>query len=52
MEKVAIGGGISIQALREEGDPRCRSSAKSRRPISIHALREEGDPQLDKAKAE
>ena len=37
------GQGISIHALREEGDlrdPRCHH----RSGISIHALREEGDP--------
>ena len=35
--------GISIHALREEGDPRrCRSGSYGI-PISIHALREEGD---------
>ena len=35
--------GISIHALREEGDPgKCRREALHPR-ISIHALREEGD---------
>ena len=34
--------GISIHALREEGDTRSRWSSGIR-PISIHALREEGD---------
>ena len=35
--------GISIHALREEGDLLLREQAADRRPISIHALREEGD---------
>ena len=37
--------GISIHALREEGDP--ASTRRTLRPlrISIHALREEGDPE-------
>ena len=35
--------GISIHALREEGDPSWRCSGSSCRHISIHALREEGD---------
>ena len=38
----SIEGGISIHALREEGD--MGVPAKSiKLPISIHALREEGD---------
>ena len=35
--------GISIHALREEGDPPDRQTSHQTRPISIHALREEGD---------
>ena len=35
-------GGISIHALREEGDPG-RPAHPARLSISIHALREEGD---------
>ena len=35
--------GISIHALREEGDMMLRDHDKNREPISIHALREEGD---------
>ena len=35
--------GISIHALREEGDVYHLSSAAARAVISIHALREEGD---------
>ena len=35
--------GISIHALREEGDPADRVSWADHGPISIHALREEGD---------
>ena len=34
--------GISIHALREEGDTRAAATG-STEPISIHALREEGD---------
>ena len=37
------GTGISIHALREEGDLRSRPWQDRRRPISIHALRGEGD---------
>ena len=39
-------GRISIHALREEGDQRCRRLSAAWR-ISIHALREEGDPVSD-----
>ena len=35
--------GISIHALREEGDPASASGRLSMTEISIHALREEGD---------
>ena len=35
--------GISIHALREEGDPGHESSGIQAAAISIHALREEGD---------
>ncbi len=35
--------GISIHALREEGDLRCAASKGGSFSISIHALREEGD---------
>ena len=35
--------GISIHALREEGDMMLRDHDKNREPISIHALCEEGD---------
>ena len=35
--------GISIHALREEGDPAAVRAAGPPREISIHALREEGD---------
>ena len=35
--------GISIHALREEGDANVRRVVKASYPISIHALREEGD---------
>ena len=37
------GDGISIHALREEGDGSRRCRCCRSRPISIHALREEGD---------
>ena len=37
--------GISIHALREEGDPRAYESGSRGQEISIHALREEGDDQ-------
>ena len=37
------GYGISIHALREEGDRR-GGHLRLRKGISIHALREEGDP--------
>ena len=40
--------GISIHALREEGDTRSRWSSGIR-PISIHALREEGDAAAQEA---
>ena len=39
--------GISIHALREEGDMMLRDHDKNREPISIHALREEGDYSFD-----
>ena len=35
--------GISIHALREEGDQRIRCGKRTGADISIHALREEGD---------
>ena len=38
-------GGISIHALREEGDARIPCDPVPRERISIHALREEGDLQ-------
>ena len=37
--------GISIHALREEGDRHRWPHRDVRRGISIHALREEGDPE-------
>ena len=40
--KTTMDRGISIHALREEGDPP-QTSAAADRVISIHALREEGD---------
>ena len=40
---VGIGFGISIHALREEGDPGASPRRTPSRAISIHALREEGD---------
>ena len=40
-------GGISIHALREEGDRQKKASGK-KLEISIHALREEGDEDLAK----
>ena len=36
--------GISIHALREEGDTPINDSSFTKSFISIHALREEGDP--------
>ena len=39
----ASSAGISIHALREEGD-RVSTLVRGRGFISIHALREEGDP--------
>ena len=36
--------GISIHALREEGDRRHADNCRLVDAISIHALREEGDP--------
>ena len=41
-----VQGGISIHALREEGDSRSRRLSGRSLPISIHALREEGDAAL------
>ena len=38
-----FGKGISIHALREEGDQQRVSLRKAHLLISIHALREEGD---------
>ena len=38
-----INNGISIHALREEGDLRSLNESLHRTEISIHALREEGD---------
>ena len=35
--------GISIHALREEGDPTTMTMYQRKTQISIHALREEGD---------
>ena len=35
--------GISIHALREEGDEKIVADAMKQAKISIHALREEGD---------
>ena len=37
------GWGISIHALREEGDPATLPNLVEQHTISIHALREEGD---------
>ena len=42
-ERKAHRKGISIHALREEGDEAHCGSAKLLQAISIHALREEGD---------
>ena len=39
----SIGSGISIHALREEGDIEQNANKSNKRQISIHALREEGD---------
>ena len=45
MDRLQIfhGRGISIHALREEGDSASRRRYEKSRLISIHALREEGD---------
>ena len=43
--------GISIHALREEGDRKMRK-ARRRSSISIHALREEGDPMMMTSRSE
>ena len=45
MQAVPVTGvqGISIHALREEGDPGLHRGCKPCSHISIHALREEGD---------
>ena len=40
--------GISIHALREEGDILCNCRKKGDVLISIHALREEGDGKLSR----
>ena len=41
--------GISIHALREEGDQITRVTVTQTRAISIHALREEGDARKPEA---
>ena len=46
--KTAYNVGISIHALREEGDP-TSSTFSARNVISIHALREEGDVRMQSA---
>ena len=43
VDKVVAQPGISIHALREEGDVEYKSVCPSAASISIHALREEGD---------